>query len=70
MHGLTVREHYNPQVAAVHLGDGRPSPDASVLLNLLTKGMIDHLLYPLQPNHGPIRPLAHRMEIARVFHAR
>ena len=69
MHGFAIRQKYNTQSAPVHGRDSRPSADAAILLRGFLFGMFDHVLYPLQPDHGAVRTLAHGLEIPGEFHA-
>jgi hypothetical protein len=64
VHGLTIGEKYNAQVAAVHLSDWRPAANPTVALNLLSNWMFDDVLDPLQPNRPAIRALTHVLEVS------
>ena len=64
MHGFAVGKNYNPQVAAVHLGDRRPAANPAIALYLLSNGMRNNTLDPFQANRCAIWALAHVLEIA------
>ena len=57
MHGLTVGEKYNTQIAAV-------------ALYLLPRWMRYNALDPLKANNGAVGTLTHRLEVARESHPR
>ncbi|MBV9007687.1 MAG: hypothetical protein JO354_00760 [Verrucomicrobia bacterium] len=68
MHGLTVRQKYNAQIAPVHLWNGCPAANAAVLLNLLTSRISYNAFDPFEADERAIRPLPDVLKVTGEPH--
>jgi hypothetical protein len=68
VHGFSIWKKYNPQKSPVHLRDGRPTPNASILLSRLPEWMVDDVLDPFVANDRTVCPMAHDSEVPSGFH--
>ena len=60
MHGFPIREQYNAQKLAVHLGNRRPAANPPILLDGFLDRMIDYALNPFVANNSAVWSLAGR----------
>jgi hypothetical protein len=68
VNSLSVGEKDYAQILAAHLGDWRPTANATVLLDLLLYRVIDDALNPLDLNDSAVGPNTHCLKVMSGFH--
>ena len=68
MHRLTVRQKDNPKVLALLLVNSRPTPDASVSLDVLPLRICDDVLNPFVFDDHSVKTRANGSKVLRNFH--
>jgi len=68
VNSLSVGKKDYAQILAAHLGDWRPTANATVLLNLLLYRVIDDALNPFDLNDSAVGPNTHCLKVMSGFH--